>query len=83
MVIILVEYQKFNYKSPVQDVMSHSMRFGSVQPNTGHLPSTYGLSIIETIRTRMTLGPNDQESQLSNQGNGGSEKANISGVACE
>ncbi len=38
------------------------MLVGSVQPNTQHHHSTYGMSIIETIRTQMQRG-NDQESQ--------------------
>ena len=47
----------------MQDAVSHSIHFGSVQPNTQHHHSTYGISIIETIRMQIQ-GGNDQESQL-------------------
>ena len=47
----------------MQDAVSHSICFGSAQPNTRHHHSTYGISIIETIRTQMQQG-HDQGSQL-------------------
>ena len=46
----------------MQDAVSHSIQFGSVQPTTQHHHTT-GISIIETIRMQMQ-GGNDQESQL-------------------
>ena len=58
-IILIVEHQK-SVEHSMQDAVSHSIHFGSVQPNTQHYHSTYG---IETIRTQMQ-GSNDQESQL-------------------
>ena len=47
----------------MQDGVSHSICFGSAQPNTQDHHSTYRISIIETIRTQLQQG-HDQESQL-------------------
>ena len=62
MVILIVEHQK-SVEHSMQDAVSHSIHFGSAQPNTQTQHSTYGMSIIETIRTHMQSG-NDEESQL-------------------
>ena len=48
----------------MQDAASHSIRFGSAQPNTQDHHSTYGISIIETIRNQMQQG-HDQGCQVS------------------
>ena len=61
-IVLIVEHQK-SVEHSMQDGVSHSIRFGSAQPNTQHHHSTYGISIIETIRTQMQQG-HDQESQL-------------------
>ncbi len=57
-----MEHQK-SVEHSIQDAVSHSIHFDSAQPNTQHHHSTYGISIIETIRTQMQ-GGHDQESQL-------------------
>ena len=57
-----MEHQK-SVEDSMQDGVSHSICFGSAQPNTQDHHSTYGISIIETIRTHMQQG-HDQESQL-------------------
>ena len=48
----------------MQDAVSHSIHFGSVQPNTQHHHLIYGISIIETIRSQISQGGHDQESHL-------------------
>ena len=55
-----MEHQK-SVEHSMQDAVSHSIRFGSVQPNTQHHHST---SITETIRTQILQSGHDQESQL-------------------
>ena len=63
MVILIVEHQK-SAENTIQDAVSHSIHFGSVQPNPQHYQSTYGISIIETIRSQITQGFIDPESQM-------------------
>ncbi len=58
-----MEHQK-SVEHSMQDAVSHSICFGSAQPNTQDHHSTYGISIIETIRTQILQSGNDQESQL-------------------
>ena len=62
--ILIVENQKSASAHSMQDVISHSIHFGSVQPNAQNQHSTYGVSIIETIRTQILQPGNNEESQL-------------------
>ena len=60
LIVILLVAQQKSVQDSMQDAISHSIHFGSVQPNTQNHHSLYGMSIIEMIQTR----GNDQESQL-------------------
>ena len=62
-IVLIVEHQK-SVEHSMQDGVSHSIHFGSARPNTQHHHLTYGISIIETIRTQILQSGHDQESQL-------------------
>ena len=61
-IILIVEHQK-SVEHSMQDAVSHSIHFGSVQPSTQRHHSTYGMSIIEIIKTQILQSGHDQESQ--------------------